>query len=129
MLTENAMILFPEDKCVYKNCPGFADLSSNSADIASNDFTYVTSMKGTKAWISLVGDIANDATGTITIEVEDKTKTEIVGKTILDADDLKNGKEVRVPFFVDKGNVEFTLKVTSSISKGGLYATLKHEVG
>ena len=129
MLTENAYILFPQDTCKYNDVLGYADFSSNSSDIASNDFTYDYSKKGTKCCVALTGDIANDTTGTITVKILDKDKTETVGKTILDADDLKNGKEVRVPFFTDKGGVNFTLKVTSTISKGGLYATLKHEVG
>lgn len=129
MLTEKAYVLFPEDVCKYKDVPGYADLSSNSANIASNDFSYDYAMKGTKCYIALTGDIANDTTGTVTVEVEDKDNAQTVGKTILNADELKAGKEVRIPFFTDKGGLNFTLKVTTTITKGGLYATLKHEVG
>ena len=129
MICENSSIIFP-DTCLYNDVVGYADLSKDGGSIAEVEFATENPMKGTKCYISFVADLDADASGTITAEIVDKDNSDVtVGKLVLSVDDLKDGKEVRVPFFVDKGSVNYALKTTSTISKGGLYATLKYEVG
>lgn len=128
MIYENSTRLFP-DECVYKDVLGYADLSADASKIATIDFETENILKGTRCYIALTGEIDTNATGNITIEVDDKESAEVLGKSIIKASDLKNAKEVRVPFFADRGNSTYTLKVTSGISKGGLFASLKYEVG
>lgn len=128
MIYENSTRLFPDD-CIYKDVLGYANLASDSALIASVDFETENAMKGTKCYISLTAEVEASATGTITVEVDNKETSEVLGKSIVKAGDFKGAKEVRVPFYADAGNTTYTLKVTSSISKGGLFAALKYEVG
>lgn len=128
MICENGSNLFP-DTCVYKNVPGYAELPGDASSIASVEFTFTNSMKGTKTWVSLTGEVDPEDTGSVTVEIQDKTTAETLGKTVLKASDLKGGEECRVPFFVDRGSAEFICKTTSTLAKGGLYATVKYEVG
>lgn len=128
MIYENATILFP-DTCVYKDVVGYADLSADTSKLASIDFETENSMKGTKCYISLTAEVEPSATGSITVEVDDKTTSNVLGKAVVNAKDFKGAKEVRVPFYADGGNTTYTLKITSTIAKGGLFGALKYEVG
>lgn len=133
MIHEVSAILFPKE-CIYHDIEGYADLTSDASKIASVDFSTEYSLKGTKSYISIVGEIdetvvAAKTAAVVKVEIIDKDTTEILGTTQLSAIDLSGGKECRIPFFADKGDLNYTLKVTTTLSKGGLYATLKHEVG
>ena len=138
MIYEDYEKIYP-DTCLFNGIKGYADLSTDTATIAEVDFSTNNSLTGTKAYISFTASLEKDATGEITVEIVNKDLNQTVGKTVLTAEDLKNGVEAPVVFFTNvkpslsikgKGlNCNYTLKTTSTIAKGGLFAALRYFVG